>query len=42
MNSDEVYDKLKEIERLACKMPDWAKGLPVRMESVAEKRYRKL
>ena len=39
---DEDKVNLEEFEKLACTMPEWADGLPVRMESVAEKRYRKL
>lgn len=39
---DENNVNQKEFERLSCQMPAWAEGLPVKMESVAEKRYRKL
>lgn len=39
---DENNYSIEDFERLSCTMPDWAKGLPVRMESVVEKRYRKL
>ena len=33
---------LELFNKLMCTMPSWAEGMPVRMESVAEKRYRKL
>jgi DNA polymerase len=39
---DENNYSVDDFNTLACKMPKWADGLPVKMESVAEKRYRKL
>ena len=30
-----------EYERLLCKMPDWAKGIPLASEGYRSKRYRK-
>lgn len=35
-------ETLKDIYRLMCDMPDWAKGLPLKAEGFIEKRYRKM
>lgn len=39
--TDENWGSHKELERLMCILPDWAKGLPIAAEGYSARRYRK-